>query len=54
MDDKLILGKAIALLYHEAKLKDLAISSIDTVRTVLQNVKTPENGLGVNGERVIS
>lgn len=53
MDDKLILGKAIALLYHEAKLKDLAISSIDTVRTVLQNVKTPENGLGVNGDREI-
>lgn len=53
MDDKLLLSKAISLLYYESKLQDPSINSIDTIRTILESIKVPDNGMGINGDREV-
>lgn len=53
MDSKLLLVKAITLLYRESLLDSKNDNSSDLVRTVLENVKAPELTIGANREREI-
>ncbi len=45
MDNKLILCKCITLLYRESLLLEKSENSADLVRTVLEEIKTPESSL---------
>lgn len=51
METKLLLCKAVTLLYRESQLSDKADSSSDLVRTVLENVQVSEVGIGLSSER---
>lgn len=53
MDNRLLLTKAITLLYRESLVQDKTENSIDLVRTTLENVKAPEVVVGINPERDI-
>lgn len=53
MDNKLILAKCITLLYRENLLLDKVGSSVDMVRTVLDNMKTSESNHSLNTEKDI-
>lgn len=53
MDNKVLLAKSIALLYHESKLKDQPENSADLIRTVLEAVQVSEIGIGLNTMREI-
>jgi replicative DNA helicase len=53
MDNKLLLAKAITLLYQESKLVDKIESSTDLIRTVLENVKVSDVGIGMNTDREV-
>jgi hypothetical protein len=51
MDSKLILVKAITLLYRESLLPERTENSGDLVRTILENIKLPELSLSLNHDR---
>ena len=51
MDTKLVLVKAITLLYRESLLPDKVENSSDLVRTILQSIKVPAVSLGLNHDR---
>ena len=51
MDIKLLLVKAISLLYRESMLADKETNSSDLIRTVLTGLRLPEVALSVNPER---
>jgi len=51
MDSKLLLVKAITLLYRESLLPDRSDNSSELVRTVLENIKVSDIGLGLNTDR---
>lgn len=53
MDNKLLLTKGITLLFRESQLSDNPDSSRDLVRTVVEAVKLPEVGVGLNTEREV-
>lgn len=53
MDNKLLLVKAITLLYRESLLPTKNQNSSDLVRTVLENIKLPELNISLNRERDI-
>lgn len=53
MDTKLLLVKSITLLYRESQLTQHLDSSIDLVRTVIDGIKIPEAGIGIQTERDI-
>jgi hypothetical protein len=53
MDNKLLLVKAITLLYRESLLLTKNTNSSDLVRTVLENIKLPELNISLNRERDI-
>ena len=53
MDNKLLLIKAITLLYRESLIETKKDNSADLVRTVLENIKVPEISIGMNREREI-
>lgn len=53
MDNKLLLVKAATLLYRESQLGDKIENSADLVRTVLENVKVSEIGIGINSDREV-
>lgn len=50
-NDKLLLVKAITLLYRESLLPEKESNSADLVRTVLEGIKLPEHSLTVSHER---
>jgi len=50
-DTRLLLVKAITLLFRESSLPDEISNSADLVRTVLEPVKPPETGLTISSER---
>lgn len=52
MDNKLLLNKAITLLYRES-LANAIEPSNDMVKTVLEEVKVPDTVIGINREREI-
>lgn len=54
MDTKLILCKAATLLYRESQLSDKNENSSDLVRTVLENVKVSDIGIGLNSDREVT
>jgi hypothetical protein len=51
MDSKLILVKAVTLLYRESLLVEKESNSSDLVRTILEGIKLPELSLSINSER---
>lgn len=51
MDIKLVLVKAVTLLYRESLLTEKETNSSDLIRTVLAGLKLPEVALSVNPER---
>lgn len=51
MDNKLILVKAITLLYRESLIPENTENSSDLVRTILENIKLPELSLSLNRDR---
>ena len=51
MNERLILVKAITLLYRESLLPEKESNSADLVRTVLEGIKLPEVSLSLNQER---
>jgi rRNA maturation protein Nop10 len=51
VNDKLLLVKAITLLYRESLLAEKESNSADLVRTVLESIKLPEHSLTVSHER---
>ena len=53
MDTKLLLIKCATLLYRESQSPHHADSSVGLVRTVLENARMPEVGIGLNSERTI-
>lgn len=53
MDSKLLLCKAVTLLYRESQLPDNSDSSADLVRTVLEDVKVSDVGIGLNTDREV-
>jgi hypothetical protein len=53
MDHRLVLVKAITLLYRESTLPDKESNSSDLIRTVLGGLKLPEVALSVNPERQV-
>lgn len=53
MDNKLLLCKSITLLYRESLLADRSDNSTELVRTVLENVKVGEVGIGLNTDREV-
>lgn len=53
MDNKLLLTKAITLLYRESLISDKVENSVDLVRTSMEGVKAPEVVIGINPEREI-
>lgn len=53
MDQKLVLVKAISLLYRESTLADKESNSSDLIRTVLTGIKLPEVALSVTQERQV-
>ena len=53
MDNKLLLAKAVTVLYRESLITGGIDSSADLVRTVLEAVKLPEINIGVNHDRDI-
>jgi hypothetical protein len=53
MDNRLLLVKAVTLLYRESLLSNRSENSCDLVRTVLENIKVAEINLTINKERDI-
>lgn len=53
MDNKLLIAKSISLLYRESQLPDQGDRSIELVRSVLENVKVSEVGIGLNTDREV-
>lgn len=53
MDNKTLLIKSITLLYRESLLTDGVENSSELVRSVLENVKVSEIGLGISGDKEI-
>jgi hypothetical protein len=53
VDSKLLLCKAITLLYRESLLPDRADSSAELVRTVIDSIKVSDVGLGINSDREV-
>jgi hypothetical protein len=53
MDNKLLLTKGITLLFRESQLSDKNDMSHDLVRTVVEDVKLPEVGVGLNTDREV-
>ena len=53
MDHKLLLTKALTLLYRESLVQDKQENSADLVRTALEGVKVPDVVIGLNTEREI-
>ncbi len=53
MNDRLLLAKAISLLYRESQLKDNVERSADLVRTTVNSIKISEVGVGINTDREI-
>lgn len=53
MDSKLLLAKAIMLLYRESLITDKNENSADLVRTTLESIKAPEVIVGFNADREI-
>lgn len=53
MDNKLLLAKSATLLYRESMLADRSDNSSELVRTVLENVKVSDIGIGVNTDREV-
>lgn len=51
MDPRLLLVKAITLLYRESLLTERTENSSDLVRTVLEGIKVPETSLSINHDR---
>lgn len=51
MDDKVLLTKAITLLYRESQLPDKSENSAGLVRTALDAIKIPENTIGMSTDR---
>lgn len=51
MDNKLLLARSCTLLYRESLLPDRSDNSADLVRTVLNNVKVSDIGIGINTDR---
>ncbi len=53
MDNKLLLTKAITLLYRESLIADKSENSNDVIRTALENVKVADVVIGLNTEREV-
>lgn len=53
MDNRLLLCKSLCLLYRESLLTDKSENSADLVRTVLDNVKVSDIGIGISSEREV-
>ena len=53
MDNKLLLSKAITLLYRESLVSDKQENSADLIRTALEGIKVPDVVIGLNSEREI-
>lgn len=51
MNNKLLLTKAITLLYRESQLTEKVDNSSDLVRTVLESVQVSDIGIGVSSDR---
>lgn len=51
MEHKLLLVKSITLLYRESQQKEKGYNSAELVRTVVENVKPGDIGVGINTER---
>ena len=53
MDQKLLLCKAVTLLYRESQLSEKTENSADLVRTVLESVQVSDIGIGMSSDREI-
>lgn len=53
MDHKLLLVKSITLLFRESQLIVKTDSSVDLIRTVLEEVKVSDIGIGINSDREV-
>ncbi len=53
MNDRLLLAKAITLLYRESQLKDDTERSADLVRTAVNSIKIADIGIGISSDREV-
>ena len=51
MNDKLIVAKAICLLFLESLVPDRIENSANLIKEVMVHIKVPEVGLGINSEK---